>query len=210
MSPGYTDSADVTRLNIYFQLSGQKTSSTSLSLKRQLCVFNIPGFPGTYLWAQGPAFLLQIITELGDIVFELLVSNRKNKRDLKNKKNEEKHKSFEKPFKISNIQIIGVLEGDKIQVGGIENLFHKITAGNSPNLGQEVFWTTNTHDQKSISWWDIIVKLLKIQDKECNTIYKIEMSSNKGKYIRLTEDFSQRTIKCQEGTEWCILCPERK
>jgi hypothetical protein len=46
-----------------------------------------------------------------------------------------------------------------------------------------------------------IVKLLKIQDKECNTIYKIEMSSNKGKYIRLTEDFSESILKCQKGME---------
>ena len=46
---GYTDSAKVTKFNIYFQLSGQKAGSTSLSLERQLCVFNIPGFPGTYL-----------------------------------------------------------------------------------------------------------------------------------------------------------------
>lgn len=50
-----------------------------------------------------------------------------------------KCKSFEIPFRNSTIQIIEILEGEEIQVGGIENLLCKVIAGNSPNLGQEVF-----------------------------------------------------------------------
>lgn len=53
MCPGHTDSAEVTKATSHPSLLNRK-HGISLSLKKQTFVFNTPGFPGAYLWAQEP------------------------------------------------------------------------------------------------------------------------------------------------------------
>jgi hypothetical protein len=69
--------------------------------------------------------------------------------------------------------IIMGIEGDEVQAKSIENIFNTIIAQNFPNLKkeiviqeQEAFRTPNTQDQKRISLYHIIVKILGIQNKE--------------------------------------------
>ena len=52
-------------------------------------------------------------------------------------KNEEGLRNLQDIFKCSNIQIIGVLEGEEDEQE-IENLFEKITKENFPNLAKEI------------------------------------------------------------------------
>jgi hypothetical protein len=76
-------------------------------------------------------------------------------------------------IKSSNLRIHGVEEGTDIPTKGIQNLFNEIIAENSPNLGkymntqiQEAYRTPNRHDQKGTSPYYIIVKMLRLQNKE--------------------------------------------
>ena len=53
------------------------------------------------------------------------------------KKNEERLRNLQDIFKHSNIQIVGVLEGEE-EEQEIENLFEKIMKENVPNLAKEI------------------------------------------------------------------------
>lgn len=64
---------------IYWQTFRQKSDYTSLSLKRQLCVFIIPGFLSFYLWSQEPSSLYrQYLNErsIWDIVYVAVHSTK--------------------------------------------------------------------------------------------------------------------------------------
>ena len=106
-------------------------------------------------------------------------------------------------LKHSNIQIIGVPEGEE-QQQEIENLFEQILKENFPNLAkeidfqevQEVQRVPKKLDPRRNTPRDIISKLPKIKDKE--RIFKAarekERVTYKGVPIRLSADFPRETL----------------
>ena len=99
-------------------------------------------------------------------------TNQNNKKKKESKKNEESISSLRGNFKRSNIPITGVPEGEeKVQETG--NLFEKIMKENFPNLVketdiqvQEAQRVPNKMDTKKITPRHIIIKILKVKDKE--------------------------------------------
>ena len=88
-------------------------------------------------------------------------------------KNEERLRNLQDIFKHSNIQIIGVLEGEE-EEQKIENLFEKIMKENFPNLAKEIDFQEvqeaqrvpkKLHPRKHTPR-HIIITLLKSKDKE--------------------------------------------
>jgi hypothetical protein len=68
---------------------------------------------------------------------------------------------------------MGIEEGEDIQTKGIDNLFNRVIAENSPNLEkekviqvQESYRTPNYQDQKRITPRHIKIKILSTQNKE--------------------------------------------
>ena len=88
-------------------------------------------------------------------------------------KNEKRLRNLQDNFKHSNIQIIGVSEGEG-EGKEIENLFQKIKKENFPNLAKETEFQEVQEVQRIPNKWDprkrtprhIIITLLKIKDKE--------------------------------------------
>ena len=75
-------------------------------------------------------------------------------------------------FKSTNIQIIGVLEGEEKEQE-IGNIFEKIVKANFPNLGKEIDMKVqetqrvpNKMDAKKTTPRYIIIKMSKVKDKE--------------------------------------------
>ena len=88
------------------------------------------------------------------------------------KKNEERLRNFQDNFKHSNIQIIGVPEGEEKEQE-IENFFEKIMKENFPTLVkeidikvQEAQRVPNKMDPKKTIPRHIIIKMPKVKDKE--------------------------------------------
>ena len=121
------------------------------------------------------------------------------------KKNEERLRNLQDNCKYSNIQIIGVPEGEQEQV--VENLFEKIMKENFPNLVKEIDFQEVQEAQrvpkklnpKRNTPRHIIIKLPKIKDKE--RILKAargkERVTYKGMPIRLSADFSRETSQAR-------------
>ena len=114
------------------------------------------------------------------------------------KKNEERLRNLWDNLKHSNIQIIGVSEGEEEQQE-IENLFEKIMKENFPNLAKEIDFqeVQEVHRvPKRNTPRHIIIKLPKIKDKE--RILKAEREKQivtyKGVPIRVSSDFSKETL----------------
>ena len=88
-------------------------------------------------------------------------------------KNEERLRNPQDNFKHSNIQIIGVPEGEE-EEQQMENLFEKIMKENFPNLAQDIDFQEVQEAQTVPNKWDprkhtprhIIITLPKIKDKE--------------------------------------------
>ena len=89
------------------------------------------------------------------------------------KKNEERLRNLQDIFKRSNIQIIGVPEGEE-QQQEIENLFENIMKENFPNLAKEIDFQEDQEAQRVPKKLDprkytprhIIITLPKVKDKE--------------------------------------------
>ena len=124
------------------------------------------------------------------------------------KKNEERLRNIWKNFKLSNIGIIGVLEGEE-QQQEIENLFEQIMKENFPNLAKEIDFQEAQEAQRVPKKLDpnrntprpIIIKLPKIKDK--GRILKAargkERVTYKGVPIKLSTDFSKQTLQSRRG-----------
>ena len=88
-------------------------------------------------------------------------------------KNEERLKNLTDNFKCSNIQIIGVPEGEE-EEQETENLFENIIKENFPNLAKEIYFHDVQEAQRVPKKLDprrntprhIIIKFPKIKDKE--------------------------------------------
>ena len=124
------------------------------------------------------------------------------------KKNKERLRNFWDDFKCSNIQIIGVPEGEE-QEQEIKNLFENIMKENVPNLAKEIHFQEDQEAQRVPKRLDprkytprhIIITLPKMKDKE--RILKAarvkQTVTYKGVPIRLSADFLKETLNRQEG-----------
>ena len=96
-----------------------------------------------------------------------------NNKIKKKKNNEERLRNLRDNFKCSNIQIIGVPEGEE-EEQEIKNLFEKIMKENFPNLAKEIDFQEVQEAQRVPKKLDpsrntprhIILKLSRIKDKE--------------------------------------------
>ena len=104
---------------------------------------------------------------------EIFNQNRMKTQELKEKKNEERLRNLQDIFKHSNIQIIGVPEGEE-EEQEIENLFENIMKENFPNLAKEVDLQEVQETQRVPKKLDprrntprhILITLAKIKDKK--------------------------------------------
>ena len=130
---------------------------------------------------------------------------------MKNKnsgKNEERLRNLWDNFKCSNTQILGVPEGEE-QQQGIGNIFEQIMKENLPNLAKEIDFQDVLEAQRVPKKLDlrrntprhIIIKLLKIKDKEriLKAAREKERATYKGLPIRLSADFSKKTLQAGRG-----------
>ena len=123
-------------------------------------------------------------------------------------KNEERLRNLQDILKRSNIQIIGVPEGEE-EEQKIENLFEQIMKENSPNLAkqidfqeiQEVQRVPEKLDPKRNTPRHIIITLPKMKQKE--TILEAAREKDTVTYkalpIRLSADFSKETLQARRG-----------
>ena len=110
-------------------------------------------------------------------------------------------------FKYSNIQIIGVPEGEE-EEQEIENLFEKRMKQNFPNLTkgidfQEAQRVPSKLEPRRNTPRLIIIKLPKIKDKEriLKAAREKETVTYKGVPIRLSADISKETLQARRGWE---------
>ena len=124
------------------------------------------------------------------------------------KKNEERIRNLWDNLTLSNIQIIGVPEGEE-QQQEIENLFKQIMKENIPNRAKEIDSQEVQEAQRVPKKLDtkrntprhIIINLPKLKDKE--RILKAargkERVTYKGVPIRLSADFSKEILQARRG-----------
>ncbi|ERE72641.1 LINE-1 type transposase domain-containing protein 1 [Cricetulus griseus] len=110
--------------------------------------------------------------------------------------------------------ILGIEEGEEIQLKGTENSFNKIMDENFPNLKkdmpmkiQEAYRTPNRLNQKKRSPRHIIIKTPNIHNKEkiLRAAKEKGQVTYKGKPIRITPDFSMETLKARRS--WIDILP---
>ena len=125
------------------------------------------------------------------------------KQKFKKKKKEERLRNLQDNFKRSNIQIIGVPEGEE-EEQEIENFFEKIMKENFPNLAKEMDFQEVQEAQRVPKKLDprkhtprhIIITLPKMKGKEriLKEARERETVTYKGVSIRLSADFSKETL----------------
>ena len=112
-------------------------------------------------------------------------------------------------FKCCNIRIIGVPEGEE-EEQDIENLFEKIMKENFPNLVKEIDMqiqeaqrVPNKMDAKRPTPRHIIIKMLKIKDKEriLKAARKKQLVTYRGVPIRLSADFSKEPLQARRDRQ---------
>ena len=123
------------------------------------------------------------------------------------RKNEERLRKLQDIFKHSNIQIIGVPEGEE-EEQKIENLFEQIMKENFPNLAKEIYTSRKSRklrvpkklDSRKHTPRHIIITLSKIKDKEriLKAAREKETVTYKGVPIRY-QLISQKKLHRQEG-----------
>ena len=123
-------------------------------------------------------------------------------------KNEVRLRNLQDIFKNSNIQIIGVPEGEE-EEQKIENLFEQIMKEDFPNLAKEIDFQEVQEAQRIPKKLDprrntprhIIIPLPKMKQKE--RILEAAREKNtvtyKGVPIRLSADFSKETLQARRG-----------
>ena len=121
--------------------------------------------------------------------------------------NEERLRNLWDNFKLSNIRIIEVLEGEE-EEQEIENLFEKIMKGNVPNLMKEINMQAKKAqrvakklDPRRNTPRHISVTLAKIKEKEriLKAAREKETVTYNGVPIRLSADFSKETLQARRG-----------
>ena len=121
------------------------------------------------------------------------------------KKNEERLRNLQDIFKCSNIQIIGVPEGEE-EEQKIENLFEQIMKENLPNLVKEIDFQEVQEAQRVPKKLDpkrntprhIIIKF-KDKERILKAAREKETVTYKGVPIGLSADFSKETLQARSG-----------
>ena len=124
------------------------------------------------------------------------------------KKNEDRLRNLQDIFKLSNILIRGVPEGEQ-EEQQIENLFEQIVKENFPNLAKEIVFQEVQEAQRVPKKLDprrntprhIIITLPKIKDKEriLKAAREKEAVTYKGVPIGLSAAFSKETLQARRG-----------
>ena len=101
---------------------------------------------------------------------EKINNQQEQNEEMRVQKNEERLRNLCNNFKYSNIQVIGVPEGEE-QQQEIENLFEQIMKENFPNLAKEIDFQESQRvpkklDSRKLTPRHIIIKLPTMKDKE--------------------------------------------
>jgi hypothetical protein len=105
------------------------------------------------------------------------------------------------------------IKGEEIQTKGINILLNKIITENFPNLEkerviqvQEAHRTPNCQDQNRNTLRHIIIKTLNIQNNEriLRAIKEKRQATYKGQPIRITADFSTKTLNARSSSKGII------
>ena len=138
--------------------------------------------------------------------------------ETRTQKYEERLRNLQDNFKFSNIQIIGVPEGEE-EEQEIKNLLEQIMKENLPNLAkdidtqvQEAQRVPNKLDPKRTTLRHIIIKLPKFKDKEriLKEAREKETVTYRGVPIRLSADFSKETLQARRGWKEVLKSHERQ
>jgi hypothetical protein len=104
---------------------------------------------------------------------------------------------------------MGIEEGEEMQAKGICNIFNKTITENFQNLKvvlpiqvQESSRTPNRLDQNRTSAWHIIIKTTSTENREriSKAIKEKKQMMYKGKPIKITADFSTKTLKARKAS----------
>ena len=147
-------------------------------------------------------------TQINDLEQKEEVNILEQNEETRIQKNEKRLGNLQDNFKCSNIQIIGVPEGEE-QQQEIENLFEKIMKENFPNLAKEIDFQEVQEAQRVPKKLDprkhtsrhIIITLPKMKDKEriLKAAREKETVTYKAAPIRLSADFSKETLQARRG-----------
>jgi hypothetical protein len=110
-------------------------------------------------------------------------------------------------IKRPNVRIMGIEEGEEVQVKGMHNIFNKIVTENFPNLQkdipiqmQEVSRTPNRPDQNRTTPRHIIIKTSsETRERIMKAVREKKQITYKGKSIKITADFSTETLKARRA-----------
>ena len=124
------------------------------------------------------------------------------------KKNEERLRNLQDISKRSNIQIIGVPEGEE-EEQQIENLFEQIMKENFPNMAKDIDFQEVQEAQRVPKKLDprrntprhIKITITNTEDKESilEAAREKDTVTYKGVPIRLSADFSKETLQAKRG-----------
>jgi TolA-binding protein len=121
---------------------------------------------------------------------------------------EKKMQELTNSIKRPNLRIMGIKEGEEVQVKGMCNIFNKIITENFPNLEkdipiqmQEASRTPNRPDQNRTTPRHIIIKTTSSETKErtLKAVREKIQVTYKGKPIKITADFSTETLKARRA-----------
>ena len=128
--------------------------------------------------------------------------------ETRTRKNEERLRNLQDILKRSNIQIIGMPEGEE-EEQKIENLFEQIMKENFPSLAKELDFQEVQEAQRVPKKLDprrntprhIIITFPKMKQKEriLETAREKDTVTYKGVPIRLSADFSKETLQARRG-----------
>ena len=142
---------------------------------------------------------------------EEINSQPEQNEETRIQKNAERLRTLWDIFKRSNIQIIGVPEGEE-EEQNIENLFEQIMKENFPSLAKEIDFQEVQEAQTVPKMLDprrntprhIMITLPKIKDKEriLESAREKETVTYKGVPKRLSGDFSKETLQARRGQKY--------
>jgi hypothetical protein len=110
-------------------------------------------------------------------------------------------------IKRTNLRIMGTEEGEEVQAKGMRNIVNKIITEIFPNLEksipiqmQEASRKANRPDQNRNTPWHIIIKTTTTEMREriLKAVKEKKQIKYKGKPIKITADFSTKTLKATE------------
>ena len=135
-----------------------------------------------------------------DLKEEISIQPQKNE-ETRIQEVEERLRNLWDNFKCSNIQVIGMPEGEE-EDHKMENSCQQIMK-NFPNLAKEIDFqeVQGPQDPRNHIPRHIIITLLKIKDKEriLKAAREKETVTYKGVPIRLSSDFSKETLQARRG-----------